>query len=631
MGAFATFGANDAGRGLIYRGRGSKLREMGPQGSLAALVCAGVTGACLAMGAAPALARPGAGSLAPTVPGVPARIPDPFAVMAFENRSGVEGMDWMRAGMAFLVGEKAEGSRSLRPTYGPLVVPAGPPAPATADSVAAFARDTGARWVLTGWVSRPSWQLQLGVSLWRVDKGDPVHVGEVVGKGDFARYSDLAAAAVGGLCQKAGMPLGPDERVEVERRPSADFYAYTLFGRGLAAMLGTDGEPINLEKALKNIQRAVLIDPKMAEAQRILAELYASQGKDAKAKGRLAYALTIRPDYYPALLSGALLARAAGKIDQARDLYERALTVRPWDLEARYLFGRALWDTGEPDGAFRELSRVVQRRPRDIRARRVLVLIHASRGDNADLINELEAVAQLDPGDETTRMDLAAAYAAMGRIDKAIDAYQNIVARNPRQAQAMKFLGDLHKRQGRVDRAIKYYGDAIKADPDDPRAYFLLGAIYIEAGSDKQAKRIYQQAQRFKKYLAEAYNNLAAIAYRGRDLEAALWYSRRAVQRRPSSARYRYNYALALSASKFTEEALAQVDAALKQEPNGVELHYLRGVILLRRGDADRARKEFEKTLALDAKHEGARHNIQVLDELKRRAKEGEVIVEGKR
>jgi Flp pilus assembly protein TadD len=606
---------------------------MGPFGRIAALACTGVTAVWVASAAAePTGARPGGtGTLAPSVPGIPARLPDPFAVMAFENRSGVQNMDWMSAGMAFLVGEKAESSRSLRPVYGPLVAPPGPPVAVTARSVTEFARALGARWVLTGWVSRPNWELQLGIALWRVDAtGDAVQVGEVVRQGEFARYSDLTAAALLALCEKAGMTLDAEERLELERKPSNDFYAYTLFGRGLSALLGSEGEPVNLEKAFKSVQRSVFVDPKLSEGQRVLAEIYAAQGKDGKAKGRLAYALSLRPDYYPALVAGATLARQTGKRDQARELYERALTVRPWDLEVRYLLGKTLWDSGDADGAFRELSRVVEKRPRDVRARRVLVLIHASRGDNADLVSELEQVAALDPSDEATRMDLAAAYAAMGRVDKAIEAYQGIVNHNPRQAQAMKFLGDLHKRQGKVDRAVKYYGDAVKADPDDPRAYFLLGAIYVEAGNDKQAKRIYQQAQRFKRYLGDTYNNLGAIAYRERDLEAAMWYHRRAVIKRPGSARFRYNYALSLSASKFTDDALAQVDAALKLEPNHVELHYLRGVILLRQGSAEKARLEFEKTLALNAKHEGARHNMRLIDDLKRRAQEGEVVIEGK-
>jgi Flp pilus assembly protein TadD len=567
--------------------------------------------------------------MTPPVPNVPSVLPEPFAVMLFENRSGVQALGWMSAGVAFLVGEKAEAVQAIRPVYGPLVAPTGAPVPAAPEKVASFAGKVGARWVFTGWVSRPNWELQLGVSLWKVTGSRAMRVGEVVRRGDFKSLSAFAAEAIIELCGAANLPLGPAERTGIERRPTGDFYAYTLFGRGLSAVLGTEG-PKDLEKAFKNVQRSVFIDPKLTEGQRVLAEILLLQGNGKQARGRLAYALSMRADYLPALAGAARLAADDGKFDRAQDLYEQVLRRRPGDLEARFRLGRVLWDAGDPDGAFREMSRVVKHRPKDIRARRVLVLIHASRGDNKDLVSELEAVAALDPGDETTRMDLAAAYAALGRLDEAAAAYESVVTRNPKQVSALKFLGDLHRRKGLPDRAIHYYGLAMKRDPSDPRPYFLLGSIYVETGRDKDARRIYHKAKRFRRYLAETYNNLGAIAYREGNLTEALWYHKNAVQKKPASARFRYNYALALSGSKFVDDALAQVNAALKLDPNHVELHYLRGVILLRKGKAQDARLEFERTLALDTRHEGARHNMEILDELKRRAEHGEVVIEGR-
>lgn len=602
------------------------------RGRIAALAVAGVVAAAAAGAASaepPAGAARPAVELAPSVPGVPAHMPAPFAVMAFENRSGVQGLGWMSAGAAFLVGEKAEVMRGLRPAYGSLVVPPGAPVAASASAVAGFARKSGARWVLTGWVARPNWDLRLAVALWRIDAHGGAHkVAEAVRTGEFARYSDFAAAELTEVFGKAGMPPDAAERAALEHTPSSDFYAYTLFGRALSATLGTEG-PRDLDRALKVGQRAVFIDPKMCEAQRLLAQLYAGQGKDDKARGRLAWALSLRPSYYPAVALLAQLAQRDKKGDQAVELYEQALRLRPWDLEVRYQLGKLLWNSGDADGAFREMSRVIEHRPSDVRARRVLVLIHASRGDNADLVKELEAVSELDPRDEATRMDLAAAYAAVGRTGDAIRTYKKVVAVNPHQIQALKFLGDLSRRKGDTDGALGYYNKALKTDPDDPRAYFLLGAMYTDAGNDRLARRIYQKAERFKKFLPETYNNLSAIAYREHHLGEALWYSKRAVAKRPSSARFRYNYALALSASRLTDQALAQIDKALAMEPNQVELHYLRGVILLRKGQAGSARAEFEKTLALDAKHQGARHNIQLLDELARRARHGEIVIEG--
>src|SRR5690606_25171939 len=100
------------------------------------------------------------------IPDVPSTLPAAYAVMAFENRSGVAGLGWISAGAAFMVAEKAEAIGDLMPTYGPLVVPPGPPQPVAEASVAAFAKAADARYVWTGWVARPDWELELGVALW---------------------------------------------------------------------------------------------------------------------------------------------------------------------------------------------------------------------------------------------------------------------------------------------------------------------------------------------------------------------------------------------------------------------------------------------------------------------------------
>src|SRR5690606_36668247 len=147
---------------------------------------------------------------------------------------------------------------------------------------------------------------------------------------------------------------------------------FTLFGRGLAGMLGTVGA-VNLGRAEKDVSRALVIEPTIAEGHRVLAELHLREAERAtpateaklrrKAEGRLSRALGVREGYAPALDGAWRLARAQGKPARARDLLEDLLRQRPGDLEARTQLGKILWDTGDADGAFRELQRVVRHRP----------------------------------------------------------------------------------------------------------------------------------------------------------------------------------------------------------------------------------------------------------------------------
>lgn len=559
-------------------------------------------------------------------PPVPAGLPQVYAVMTFENRSGYNAYDWMNAAVPFVLGEKLELHPALRPGYGALVVGGMPPHRVDGASVAAFARDSGATWVWTGWINRlDNWDLELGVSLWRVSGDRARRIDEVVGRGDFSHVHRLTGDAIVALSGKAGLALDEHARGAAYREPTGDHYAFTLFGRGLAWLSGTLGW-VDLGKAEHNLSRASFIDPSMAETHRVLGELYARTGKPAAAQARFDRALSARPDYYAALVAQSAGEHERGNFERVRDMSIEMVHQRPWDLERRYLLGQALWETGDIDDALIELDRVVSMRPRDVRAHRIVVLIKATKGKVGDLVDSLQKVAALDPGHVPTRLDLAAAYTAAGRDDDARAAYRQVLALDTGNALALKFLGDLSVRQGDQTGAIDYYRRATRSNPRDPRPFFALGALYVARGDDRNAQRIYRAAQRFTRYRGEVESNLGAIAYREGNLHEALWYLRRAVRFEPGSARVRYNLALALSAFKDYDGALEHIAAGLGIDPGYIELAYLEGVVELRRGHADDARAAFQRVLALRPMHADARHNLTLLDDMTRRASAGEVF-----
>ncbi len=571
----------------------------------------------VAIGGAAAAESPEEISPGARTPPVPATLPAPYAVMAFENRSGLSGYEWVEAAVPFVLAEKLERHPRLRPAYGPLVLARGEPVAPTPEKVRAFARAHGAVWVWTGWTTRmPNWDLQLGVALWWVSpepQGDIVRkVGEVVTSDDVSHVHRMTGAAIEALCAKAGLGMDPRSLAMAYREPTADPYAFLLFGRGLAWLTGTVGW-VDRSKAEKALTRAVFIDPKLAEAQRMLGQLYLEEGHPAQARAHFSRALSVRPDYYAALAAQVDAELGAGNLDRARQLDTQMIAQRPWDLERRYHLGEVLWKLGRIAAAHVELDRVVTLRPGDVRARRILVLIHGAEGNNGGLVSELEAVLRLDPGDLPTQLDLAAAYSAVGRDEAAARIYAAVLKRHPRHAQALKFLADLHARAGRRDQAIAYYLRALYADPSDPRPYFRLAAEYLAKGDSRRAKHIYRLAQRFGAYLGATYGNLGAISYGEGNREEALWYLWRAVKIAPRDPRIRYNLALTLSALNHTDRAMAEVQAGLALDPRHVGLCYLRGVILLRRGDQTGARAAFEKVLELDPAHADARHDLALL------------------
>ena len=222
-------------------------------------------------------------------------------------------------------------------------------------------------------------------------------------------------------------------------------------------------------------------------------------------------------------------------------------------------------------------------------------------------------MVKLAPGDAAARLDLAAAYAAVGRVDDATAAYEALVRDDRTRGNALKFLGDIHRRAGNRQRAIDYYRRAMVAAPRDPRAYFIAGKLLLEGGDVAGAHRVFRSALLnldWDLYLPEIHSGLGAVAWAEGNVVEAVNNFRRVVLKRPYNARDRYNYALALSKSGDPDWALVNCETGIRFSPRDPDLHYLRGVILVRQKRYDEARAAFKRALDLDPGYTDARANL---------------------
>jgi Flp pilus assembly protein TadD len=557
-------------------------------------------------------------------PAAPAQPPPGYIVVPFENKSPVKALDWQASALAMTVAEKLEVHPGLRPAYGPAVLD-GLDASFDPEKVARRARDLGAKWVFAGSFSRPNWKAEVTLKLFTVVEpsnevpnatlrlvAESSSVGE---RNDLLKLLDDNLFAV---LQKAGWTPESDVAAQIKRRPTKDLYAFTLYGRALNQYFGF-GTARDSNKAVTSLHKVNLIDPKMAEAHRLMGVVLLDQGKAERAQGQYSYALDLKPNYYAAMAGLAKLYRVEGNRARAQEMVEKALEIRTWDVDMRVMLGEILWETAELDRALAELEKVVAIAPRHLQARRTLALIYAAKGQTNDLAAELERIAQLAPDDIDVKLDLGSAYQRMGDTTRAIGAYEEILKRDPRNVQALKFAGDCYRRARDTDKAIAAYQRVMKLSPSDPRPYFLLGAVYEEAGNDNKAEQVFQGAQQFRRYLGEAWSNLGAIAYRRGDLSKATWYLSRAVVRAPTRPKGHYNYALLLSAKKERDKALDELKIAGDLDPQDADIRYLSGVILLRQGRLDEARGMFEEALKRAPQHADAKHNLALLDDLERR------------
>jgi len=588
----------------------------------------------------PAAPPKSAGSSAVESTDVPAWAPSParFAVVPFENHANVKVFDWLVAGAPFEISEKTEAVLGLEPTGGPLhvgsaVIEAEP------GPIAAFAAAHEAAFVITGWVERPNWELRIDLSLWKVTGQAAVVAAHAQRTGDVKAYHQLLGDALGEVWSKGGgITVDVARGQGLARALAADPYAVNLMGRGLGHLLGlldgaAGGTPAgsagsahgpgvagsDFKAAEHDLERAVLIDPKCFEAQRLLGELYLMSAAGdpkltARAAGKFNFANDLAPDDIASLRAAATGAAQAGKHEVALELWRKLVTRRPWDLEARYELGAALWRTGDPGGAQKQLEQVTAHRPDHLAARRVLVLIHAARSDTHKLVGELEAIAARAPADLEIKADLASAYGALSQWDKATAALEAIAVARPADAALHVRIGDAHRQQHDLDGALAWYARAGKLAPESSWPGFMAAQALFDAGKLVEAGRAYTALQRYRDDLPAAEQALGAIALLQNRPDDAAWYLRRAAREAPRSLLTWRTLIAAELARKDATTALRDAGAALPTWPDDGELHYLAGVAHAMQGDRGRAHQELEAATVADAALSAPRLALEALD-----------------
>jgi|JI10StandDraft_1071094.scaffolds.fasta_scaffold08179_2 tetratricopeptide (TPR) repeat protein len=564
--------------------------------------------------AAPA-AAPGTARSDGALPPIPAVAPDRFAVMAFENRSGVRVLDWAIAGLPLALAEKLERVSGLAPAYDAWVVPTGPPVPAEPSAVAAFAVARDARWVVTGWVRRPDWQLEVAVAVWRIEGGVATQVAERTARGPLEDPHAVLGAAAAGALTDATWRLPADAGTALAARPTDDPYAFTLLGRGLGRARGAWGPP-DRAAAAADLARAVLVDPDLVAGQRLLGLLWSTDPDPAiakKAAGKFAYAADLDPGYPAAVRAVAERAAVLGDWATAVERSRQLVLARPWDLDARVALGRAAWGHGDAALALAELGRVVAHRADDLAAHRVLAEIAAARGELPTQIAELEIVTRLAADDLAAWGELSAAYALAGRVVEATAAAERVAAARPTDAGAAKRVGDLYRQRGEVEPAVRWYDAAARLAPDDARPLLLAGATLLDAGRYPAARALLLRAQRSAALQVAAATALGAVAYLEGKPGEATQHWRRAATARPRSVALRYDLALAAAAAGDRARAERQLAVVERLAPGDADGPNLRGVVAWKAGDRDGARAHFLAALVRNPLHVDARANLAAL------------------
>jgi tetratricopeptide (TPR) repeat protein len=307
-----------------------------------------------------------------------------------------------------------------------------------------------------------------------------------------------------------------------------------------------------------------------------------------------------------------------GRTQQAREELERLVESFPLSFHVVDTF--ALYEgQKQPDRARMLLDGAIAAHPEAaiLILRRAELELGQGKTDAAlAILDKYLAIARAESGDRPKlRMARARLLLGLGRTEEALADLKAAFEGRPRPTLAPVLLARVLRSEGRDDEAIEYLERARSTPPVASSALWLLGSLRLSQGDPPAAREVLEEAVRGAPHFARAKNDLAwVLAQMGEDLDRALDLAREARADMPDSPEAADTLGWVYLRRKLPSAALAEFDAAIELATSSdapqADFHYHRGLALESLDRPRDAAEAFERALALDPAHAGAKDAI---------------------
>lgn len=283
-------------------------------------------------------------------------------------------------------------------------------------------------------------------------------------------------------------------------------YAYTGLGRN--------------QEARAQYERAMALDPKMAEAALNLGILLLSDEPPAAA-APLERAVALLPaESRPRSLLG-LAYEKAGDAKRAAEAYAAALALDPRDAQTSLRLGQLLLREGRPGEAEARFRAVLSSDPQ---SRPALLGLAESleAAKKAEAAGAYRDYLKLEPGDAGARRRLVNLLVAGQQADEALAELDAAEKGAAPSLESLKLRADILIARKKWDQAVAVLKQALALDGGDAALHGGLGRIYLEQRDFPGAERELRAALRLDPANLAFLKDLATTHYLGGNYPAAL-------------------------------------------------------------------------------------------------------------
>jgi tetratricopeptide (TPR) repeat protein len=286
-----------------------------------------------------------------------------------------------------------------------------------------------------------------------------------------------------------------------------------------------------------------------------------------------------------------------GNDDQAIRDFTESIRLDPGPLYSVLDRGLAYYRKGEFDKALVDFDTTLKKEPNAAEAHYRRALIFFWKGELPLAIASYNEAIRCDPNNPQLFAERGMAYGANEQFDEAIASFDSAIRLSPTLPTAYINRAKAYARKGDPDKGLADVNAAIEAMAGPPQLIFARAYIYLDRGLLEKAEPDIEEAMRLAPNSEIPYLLRAWARALDRNWPEAVRDAQRAVEINPAIGYAHYLLGRGFTGMGRYDEAIAELDIALRLEPGVVWTMYFRAQNYAYRQEYSRARDELRRTV----------------------------------
>ena len=313
--------------------------------------------------------------------------------------------------------------------------------------------------------------------------------------------------------------------------------------------------------------------------------------------------LTVLGDTWMNLARIQAPADAKASSGKAVDVMQRAVDAFPKDAESWHYYGGALCENRQLDRGVDAFQKALQLRPEYVEAMSDLGFNLTNAKQYGRAIDVLTRATKFNPDYPIVWNNLGSAYVAAKQYPEAINAYKRAVAISPDFVFALDGLGESHLRNLQPRLALEPLQRATRVLPGFSGAWKNLSDAQRRLGEYPKAVESAMKAVELSPYYADAHEILGAAYTASNQPDKGIVSYQKAVELNPESGSGWNRLGVAFTRTRQPDKALEMYRKAVKVDPENFEAWDNIGDSYKAKGQAQLAIESYEKAVKINPKY----------------------------